>query len=390
MEAMRRLSCSGSGGKKPDVSASFPTAAPANLCHLYEKHLLEYERHHAEGFGKQATNNVRNGEVLDVKIRRKRSLGEDEVSVSVEPRNELNRTMKLHAAKAWGPVLWYCLDVFSRQLAHAGLFPTSTGPIEVLYGSDLDTSLCMEVNFPVRRMQFQNAGIVCLAVLTTHLKRQAMRSAFPDLFHAQPDMPFQLVTMLNPAVLRAKGVPVCTTLQESGNFVITFPRSYHGGFNHGETVIASSECKLSPLQAKALNRDILLLTSDAERKDSTSGVMAARVSGLITITSAAMVWSLAVGLRRSIITLSVMLLQAYRTGSYCSKVAPALNDPLFGSRERPRLASYGLQRSHQLAQASPGTVAKLLRRTRRFLDDARLLHKLCATTLEERISRRGV
>ncbi|XP_024525589.1 lysine-specific demethylase JMJ15 [Selaginella moellendorffii] len=84
-----------------------------------------------------------------------------------------------------------------------------------------------------------DAGIVCLAVLTTHLKRQAMRSAFPDLFHAQPDMPFQLVTMLNPAVLRAKGVPVCTTLQESGNFVITFPRSYHGGFNHEAFTVAS-------------------------------------------------------------------------------------------------------------------------------------------------------
>ncbi|XP_021888906.1 lysine-specific demethylase JMJ15-like [Carica papaya] len=60
-----------------------------------------------------------------------------------------------------------------------------------------------------------------------------MRNNLPDLFDAQPDLLFQLVTMLNPSVLRESGVPVYTTLQEPGNFVITFPRSYHGGFNFG-------------------------------------------------------------------------------------------------------------------------------------------------------------
>ncbi|XP_021735832.1 lysine-specific demethylase 5D-like [Chenopodium quinoa] len=62
---------------------------------------------------------------------------------------------------------------------------------------------------------------------------KVMRSCLPDLFDAQPDLLFQLVTMLNPSVLEENGVPVYTVLQEPGNFVITFPRSYHGGFNLG-------------------------------------------------------------------------------------------------------------------------------------------------------------
>ncbi|OMO58640.1 hypothetical protein COLO4_34455 [Corchorus olitorius] len=62
---------------------------------------------------------------------------------------------------------------------------------------------------------------------------KVMRSCLPDLFDAQPDLLFQLVTMLNPSVLRENGVPVYSVLQEPGNFVITFPKSYHGGFNLG-------------------------------------------------------------------------------------------------------------------------------------------------------------
>ncbi|GAB4856855.1 hypothetical protein Ancab_040504 [Ancistrocladus abbreviatus] len=62
---------------------------------------------------------------------------------------------------------------------------------------------------------------------------EVMRNCLPDLFDAQPDLLFQLVTMLNPAVLLENSIPVYSVLQEPGNFVITFPRSYHGGFNLG-------------------------------------------------------------------------------------------------------------------------------------------------------------
>ncbi|AQK67467.1 transcription factor jumonji (jmjC) domain-containing protein [Zea mays] len=62
---------------------------------------------------------------------------------------------------------------------------------------------------------------------------QVMRQALPDLFDAQPDLLFHLVTMLNPSILQANSVPVYSVMQEPGNFIITFPRSFHGGFNLG-------------------------------------------------------------------------------------------------------------------------------------------------------------
>lgn len=42
---------------------------------------------------------------------------------------------------------------------------------------------------------------------------QVMRKTLPDLFDAQPDLLFQLVTMLNPSVLLENGVPVYSVLQ---------------------------------------------------------------------------------------------------------------------------------------------------------------------------------
>ncbi|KAK4802792.1 hypothetical protein SAY86_000995 [Trapa natans] len=62
---------------------------------------------------------------------------------------------------------------------------------------------------------------------------KVMRRTLPDLFDAQPDLLFQLVTMLNPSVLQQNGVPVYNIIQEPGDFVITFPRAFHSGFNFG-------------------------------------------------------------------------------------------------------------------------------------------------------------
>ena len=61
----------------------------------------------------------------------------------------------------------------------------------------------------------------------------AIKSEAPDLFEAQPDLLFQLVTLMNPKRLIDAGVRVSACNQRAGEFVITFPKAYHAGFNHG-------------------------------------------------------------------------------------------------------------------------------------------------------------
>lgn len=62
---------------------------------------------------------------------------------------------------------------------------------------------------------------------------QVMQETTPDLFKNQPDLLHQLVTILNPNILMDRGVPVYHIDQAAGEFVLTFPRAYHAGFNHG-------------------------------------------------------------------------------------------------------------------------------------------------------------
>lgn len=62
---------------------------------------------------------------------------------------------------------------------------------------------------------------------------EAVRDALPDLFVTAPDLLYQLVTMVSPAQLQARGVPVHRLVHRQGSFVITFPNAYHAGFNTG-------------------------------------------------------------------------------------------------------------------------------------------------------------
>ncbi|GAA6061785.1 hypothetical protein JCM10212_001391 [Sporobolomyces blumeae] len=61
----------------------------------------------------------------------------------------------------------------------------------------------------------------------------AMKRAAPELFDQQPDLLFQLVTLMSPGHLKKNGCRVYAADQRPNEFIITFPRAYHSGFNHG-------------------------------------------------------------------------------------------------------------------------------------------------------------
>ncbi|ESO91413.1 hypothetical protein LOTGIDRAFT_205701 [Lottia gigantea] len=61
----------------------------------------------------------------------------------------------------------------------------------------------------------------------------AMKHTAPELFEQSPDLLHQLTTIMNPNILSDQGVPICRTNQNAGEFIITFPRAYHAGFNQG-------------------------------------------------------------------------------------------------------------------------------------------------------------
>ena len=89
-----------------------------------------------------------------------------------------------------------------------------------------------------------------------------------------------IVTMVDPAVLLAAGLPVCRAVQQPGQFVVTFPRTYHAGFNAGincaEAVNFASASWLpyagraGDLRAPIIDTCDLLLRSIAPLVDDTS------------------------------------------------------------------------------------------------------------------------
>lgn len=61
----------------------------------------------------------------------------------------------------------------------------------------------------------------------------AIKAEAPELFEQQPSLLYQLVTMMNPGRLAEQDIKVLACDQRPNEFVITFPKAYHCGFNHG-------------------------------------------------------------------------------------------------------------------------------------------------------------
>jgi len=79
-----------------------------------------------------------------------------------------------------------------------------------------------------------------------------MKAALPSLFRNQPDLLHQLITMLSPVVFAEHGVTVVRSFQYPGEFIVTFPRAYHGGFNAG---VRSLSLSLSLSLSRSLSHD---------------------------------------------------------------------------------------------------------------------------------------
>lgn len=92
---------------------------------------------------------------------------------------------------------------------------------------------------------------------------QTMKSAAPELFDSQPDLLHQLVTIMNPNILMSAGVPVYRTDQNAGEFVITFPRAYHAGFNQGYNF--AEAVNFAPADWVSMGRECVLHYSQLRR-----------------------------------------------------------------------------------------------------------------------------
>ncbi|CAH2034614.1 unnamed protein product [Thlaspi arvense] len=97
---------------------------------------------------------------------------------------------------------------------------------------------------------------------------KAMRKHLPDLFDEQPDLLHGLVTQFSPSILKDEGVEVYRVVQNSGEYVLTFPRAYHAGFNCGFN--CAEAVNVAPVDWLAHGQNAVELYSKETRKTSLS------------------------------------------------------------------------------------------------------------------------
>ena len=65
---------------------------------------------------------------------------------------------------------------------------------------------------------------------------RVLRDVVPERLREEPDLIYHITTMISPSLLKNNDVPVFQLVQRPGEFVVTFPQAYHGGFSHGVRV----------------------------------------------------------------------------------------------------------------------------------------------------------
>jgi len=61
----------------------------------------------------------------------------------------------------------------------------------------------------------------------------AMRRFLKERFDEEPDLLHHMTTQISPSLLIASRVPIYRLRQYAGEFVVTFPKAFHGGFSYG-------------------------------------------------------------------------------------------------------------------------------------------------------------
>lgn len=76
------------------------------------------------------------------------------------------------------------------------------------------------------------------------------------------------VTQLSPSILKSEEVPVYRCVQNKGEFVLTFPRAYHSGFNSGFN--CAEAVNVAPVDWLPHGQNAIELYRDQGRKTSIS------------------------------------------------------------------------------------------------------------------------
>eukprot|EP00968_Pinguiococcus_pyrenoidosus_P004862 scaffold315_cov251-Pinguiococcus_pyrenoidosus.AAC.1 len=73
-----------------------------------------------------------------------------------------------------------------------------------------------------------------------------MRRFLKERFDEEPDLLHHMTTQISPSLLIASRVPIYRLRQYAGEFVVTFPKAFHGGFSYGLNCGEAVSFGLSP------------------------------------------------------------------------------------------------------------------------------------------------
>lgn len=154
------------------------------------------------------------------------------------PQNLNSDTVDAYLQHPWNLVN---LPLNKRSMPQALQTEISGVSVPWVYAGMLFTSFCWHTeDLHTASINYNHCG----AVKTWYGIPSAFHDAFVqaaqdyagDLFESAPDILEHLVTLIPPHELASRGVPVYRIHQQPKEFVVTFPKAFHAGFNQGFNV----------------------------------------------------------------------------------------------------------------------------------------------------------